>query len=178
MNLKPILILSVILTASSAYGQKGISGDTLRWSEARKLSWSDFRAKPENGSRLPGEALCKISGYWDKPYKDSSFKVFAVFDRSSSWINPAAKNDYVLLYFQVMFNLYEKYAIKLRKELPSADAGEDINSAFQAKYNAIMNSLSDEFTEFSNDTRMGQDKGALIRWNKQVNEELKLTESH
>lgn len=178
MKIKPILISAFLLAASSVYGQREISTDTILWSGTRRLSWSDFRAEPPSGTRLAGEAFCKISGYWDKPYSDASFKVFAVFDRSESWVNPAAKNDYVLLYFQVMFNLYEEYARKLRLELPSADSGNDIKSAFQAKYNAIMTSLSDEFTEFSNDTRMGQDKGAIIRWNKQVNEELKMMEKH
>ena len=178
MKLKPILILTALLAASYVYGQKEVSDDTLRWRENRRLSWSDFRAEPQTGTRLAGEAFCRITGYWDKPYSEASLKVFAVFDRSESWVNPDAKNDYVLLYFQVMFNLYEEYAGKLRLELTSADPGKDFNSAFQAKYNSIMNSLSDEFTEFSNDTRMGQDKGALVRWNKKVNDELKMLEKH
>jgi len=76
-----------------------------------------------------------------------------------------------------MFNLYELHARELRKELSEADFGKDINSVFQEKHNTSMTALSDEFNEFRNDTRMGQDKGALLRWDKKIKDDLKLLEN-
>jgi hypothetical protein len=178
MRLKMIIAgLFIVLCLN---GQNKVPNDTIHWNENRKLSWSDFKGEPQLYSGLAGEAFCMNSGYYDRPnaFSKTNFKVYAVFDRTKSWFNPDAKNDYGLLYFQVMFNLYEKHARKLRKELSENKPGKDINSFFQEKYNASMTALSDEFNEFRNDTRMGQDKGALIRWDKQAQADLKLLENY
>jgi hypothetical protein len=161
-------------------GQNKVPNDTIHWNENRKLSWSDFKGEPHLYYGLAGEAFCMNSGYYDRPnaFAKTNYHVYTVFDRTISWVNPDAKNDYVLLYFQVMFNLYEKHARELRKELTEKNSGKDINSFFQEKYNVSMTALSDEFNEFRNDTRIGQDKGALLRWDKQVQADLKLLENY
>jgi len=168
------MILTGLLLASCLYGQNKVPNDTIHWSESKKISWSDFKGEPQLYTGLMGEAFCMNSGYYERPnaFTKTNFKVYAVFDRTKSWINPDAKSDYGLLYFRVMFNLYEKHARELRKELSENNPGKDVNSFFQEKYNVSMTALSDEFNEFRNDTRMGQDKGALLRWEKKVNEDL------
>jgi hypothetical protein len=173
-------IIAGFLFVSSLFGQDKVPNDTIHWNESKKITWEDFKGKPQLYTGFMGEAFCMNSGYYDKPnaFSKTNFKVYAVFDRTKSWVNPDAKSDYGLLYFQVMFNLYEKHARKLRKELSENKPGKDINSFFQEKYNASMTALSDEFNEFRNDTRMGQDKGVLIRWDKQVQADLKLLENY
>jgi|WetSurMetagenome_2_1015567.scaffolds.fasta_scaffold00609_13 hypothetical protein len=178
MKLK--LILSGLLISCFVYGQEKTPNDTIHWSENRKISWDDFKGKPQIYTGFIGEAFCMNAGFYDKPnaLSEINFRVYSIFDRTKSWVNPEARSEYGLLYFQVMFNIYEKHARMLRKTLSETKFGKDVNSVFMIKYNDSMTALSDEFNEFRNDTRMGQDKGALLRWDKQVQADLKLLEKY
>ena len=160
--------------------QATISNDTLHWNESRPLTWDDFKAEPMEGVGLMGEVFCMNSANYNRPnaFQKSRFKVVAIFDRTKSWINDEAKSDAGLLYFQVVFNIYEVHARSLRKDLATSKFGMDPAPQFQEKYNTSMTNLTNEYNQFRRETKMGVDKDALTAWNTKVLDELKALEEY
>jgi hypothetical protein len=169
------MIASLLFTWQT-FGQTNLSNDTLQWNENRKLSWNDFKGEPLDYTGFQGEAFCMILANYERPniFAKTTFNVIAVFDRTKSWVNPNAKANNGLLYFQIMFDLYELHARELKKELSETDFGNDLNGVFQQKYNSSMTSLTNEFNEFRKETRLGQDSNTLAVWNKKTQEKLTL----
>ncbi len=126
------------------------------------------------GLGLMGEVFCMNLANFEKPnaFQKTKFKVVAIFDRTKSWIDPDAKTDVGLTYFQVMFNIYEVHARSLRKDLATSKFGYDPTPLFQEKYNNSMTNLTNEFNQFRRETKMGIDIDALMAWKTQVEEEL------
>src|ERR1051326_3612817 len=128
------IFIFVVLGVVKGFSQSK-PGDTLHWKENKPLTWADFKGKPKSG--MSGEAFCTIDAKYEKPnpLKKTKFKIFAIWDRSKSWIAPASKNTDELLYYQVLFNIYEVHARQLRKEYSETKLGIDPEKTFREKYN-------------------------------------------
>ena len=165
---------------SNANCQTEAINDTLHWNENRELAMSDFKGETLEFTGLMGEAFCMMTANFERPtvFSKTTFKVYAIFDKKKSWVSLKEKDDNVLFYFQVMFNLYELHARELRKDLSETRFGLDPNSVFQEKYNASMTELTNDFNEFRKDTKMGLDNNALMTWNKKVHDSLKILENY
>src|SRR3990172_12889387 len=112
--LKEFFFCLLILSQVSLFAQLK---DTLHWKSGKPLGWEDFKGKPKPG--MSGEAFCMLEAMYEKPnpLRKTKFKIAAVWDKKKSWIAPASKTADELLYYQVLFNIYEVHARKLRKEL-------------------------------------------------------------
>jgi len=168
------LTIACLILAWQTFGQTNLANDTLQWNENKKLSWNDFKGEPLDYTGFQGEAFCMNMANYERPnmFSKTTFTVTAVFDRTKSWVNPKAKTDHGLLYFQVMFDLYELHARELKKELSETNLGNDPNAIFQEKYNHSMTALTNEFNEFRKETKLGQDSNALTEWYKKTQEKL------
>lgn len=172
-----ILLAVIFLTAEA---QTTVSNDTIHWRESRPLTWDDFKGEPVEGIGLMGESFCMNAAGFSKPnaFQKTKFDVVAMFDRSKSWIDPKAKSEAGLTYFQVLFNIYEVHARSLRKDLATSKLGYDPTQKFQEKYNNSMTGLADEFNQFRRETKLGTDSDALASWKIKVEEELKMLEEY
>ena len=147
--------------------------DTLHWKENKPLLWTDFKGKPKAG--MSGEAFCMIEAKYEKPnpLKKIKFKISAVWDKGKSWIAPISKTDDEFLYYQVLFNIYEVNARRLRKEFSEAKFGMDPEKTFREKYNQADASLTDECRDFRDETNEGGETEELNKWDEKVKKELK-----
>lgn len=174
-----LTFVSLIL-ACQAFAQSNPPNDTLHWNENRRLTWNDFKGESLDYTGFHGEAFCMNMADYERPnvFSKTTFTVTAVFDRTKSWVNPDAKTDLGLLYFQIMFDLYELHARELKKELTETDLGNAPNEVFQQKYNSSMTSLTNEFNEFRKETKLGQDSNALTAWHRKTQEKLRLLDNY
>ncbi|MGB0429080.1 MAG: hypothetical protein ACPGLV_01310 [Bacteroidia bacterium] len=96
--------------------------DTLHWQWNKKLSWSDFKAKPSAYKKLQWNAETKYIA-WDMSssdqYLNPRVNVVVYFNREASWIRDAQKTDYNLLKIQNKFDLFELGARRARFMLDS-----------------------------------------------------------
>lgn len=154
--------------------QKPLSADTLHWSSSRPLTWDDFKGKPIGGIGFFGEAYCQNAANFEKASTFSKTKttVTAIFDRRNSWVDPTQKTDQGLLYFQVMFNLFEVHARELRKKLKETKLGMNPTKVFQQLHGESMSMLSDEYGKFREETGAGSDLSELNRWDALVQQKL------
>lgn len=170
---KLLCFVFLVNTYLTLFGQDNISNDTIHWKKDR-LSWDDFKGEAIEGIGMLGEAFCMNLANFEKPnmYQKTKFDVVAIFDRTKSWVDTNNTSEIGLIYFQVMFNIYEVHARLLKKELANTKFGMNPNSIFQEKYNASMTNLMNEFNLFRRETKMGSDVQALMSWKLKVDEEL------
>lgn len=177
MNRFHFLFISAFLFISSTiFSQTKTPNDTLHWKENKPLSWEDFKGKPKSG--MSGEAFCQLDANYEKPnpLKKTKFKIYAVWNKSKSWITPASKTADELLYYQVLFNIYETHARKLRKELSETKFGLNPEAEFRQKYNSVVENITDESNEYRDETNEGADTVMVKKWNDKMKEGLKLLE--
>ncbi|WP_127122463.1 hypothetical protein [Chryseotalea sanaruensis] len=169
-------VLTIFFSFSflTGQGQTIVSNDTLQWRESRPITWDDFKGEPMEGLGLAGEIFCMNLANFERPnaFQKTKFKVVAIFDRTKSWIDSNARTETGLIYFLVMFNIYEVHARSLRRDLATSKFGYDPTPLFQEKYNNSMTNLANEFNQFRRETKMGADVSALMTWKKRVEEEL------
>ncbi|MCA0446099.1 MAG: hypothetical protein LCH54_07710 [Bacteroidetes bacterium] len=170
----------LFVLSTKTYGQSSTLSDTLHWSENRSLGWADFKGETIDGIGFTGEVFCLIIANFERPdnSKKTKFTVFAIFDKTKSWISPEGKTNSALKYFQILFDIYEVHARHLRKELEQSETEADVNVVFQEKYNRSMTNLTTEFNIFRKETKLGKDKKILLKWKKKVEDELQSLEAY
>jgi len=166
----------LLLFPSAIFSQSKNLNDTLHWKESKPLSWQDFKGKPKNG--MSGEAFCMLMANYEKPnpLKKTKFKIAAVWDRKKSWIAPDSKTADELLYYQVLFDIYEVHARKLRKEFSETKFGLNPEAEFRGKYNTATENLTEEANDYRDETNEGADIAAVKKWNEKIKEEFKQLE--
>lgn len=178
--MKNILTYCFVVFTLGIFAQMKVSNDTLHWSSAQKLTWTDFKGEVIEGIGINGEIFCMNLATFEKKniFSKTEYQVVAVLDRSKTWIDPKLKTNSGLSYFQTTFDIYELHARKLRKEFSTTDFGNDPNSVFQEKYNNSMTQLMEQFNQYRKETKMGQDLIELKKWNQKIDSELKTLDDY
>mgnify|MGYP007098980895 CR=1 FL=1 len=141
--------------------------DALRWSQQRPITWDDFLAKPvddgQNGSEIliQSPSFIKKSTLLSKPV----CTVDCFMDRRNSWALKSKTNDDLLRYNQVLFNIYELHARKLRREFataswPLGDPTALFNDIGQMNNNELMTMVQ----QFRAEYKFSNDKDAVNKW--------------
>jgi hypothetical protein len=172
--MKRILILLIFSSLYITAFCQGLSDDTIHWIEYRKLSWNDFKGEAIKLPGISGQTMIVLLANFHKGnlFLPTKTSVATVFDRRNSWIVDSAKSVQSLKYYQVMFDLYEVYTRRLKKELKNTKFGLDPNKLFQEKYNAALTALSDRNKQYFKETKLGTDSESVEKWNQTIQTEL------
>ena len=164
-----------LFLSAALYCQTKSANDTMHWRASKPLSWGDFKGKPKKINGMRGEAFCMNYSKYEKPnpLKKTKYKVFAIWDKSKSWIDPNSKTTEELLYYQTLFNIYEVNARKLRKEFSETKFGINPDAVFEEKYNASNAALIDECDQYKEETQAGTSEEAVKKWDAKIKAELK-----
>lgn len=145
--------------------------DTIYWSVKRKLTWNDFKGKPDSLSGFKAMTLAGM-GYGIRfGEKSFSYKIDCYFLCHKSWT--LADSASLLIHEQGHFDIAELFARKMRKafsdykynyESVSEDLKKIQAEILQAR--AEMNNLYDRETDYSKDKKQQQ------AWNLKIKTEL------
>ena len=115
------LLALFIIANSHLFAQNGLMSNKTNWMTDSSLTWESFKGEVLDLGGFSGEFFCQILADFEKPTAFSKVKtnVNAVILTDKSWVLPAQKEEQQLLYFQVLFNIYELHARKLREEFSS-----------------------------------------------------------
>ena len=169
MSLK--LIATILLTA--AFSLTTRHDDTsLPWIASRRLTWDDFKSRPDNNS--PNAALTSSKITFKYSYdsdKGFTYNIGCVFEKYSSW--GRVKTSYILSHEQGHFDIAEIYARKLNKIIKAYtfNAGT-AQKEVPAIYQKIMNDLSAMQNQYDSDTDFSRDKEQQAAWTEKINREL------
>ena len=134
----------------------------IEWSPTRKLTWADFKGKPDPASTnaaLTNSSITLSSEYSDRKIK---YIVNCKFNKLLSW--GRVRNDYILKHEQGHFDIAEAHARLLFKNLNeykfnSRTANEDVNRIYsetmkehvgmQKQYDVVTNHSLDSTEQFN-----------------------------
>jgi hypothetical protein len=151
----------------------GNAQDTLWWKPAYKLTWNDFRGKPDLRSNFLALSSAGIS--YNIFYNKTSIQVSAeaFFVRSKSWRKFTADSS-LLRHEQGHFDITEIYRRKLlhaSREIPS-DVQEKA-SWVSAKADKIIEQKNAFQLQYDTETRNGTDKKKQELWLAKIQQLLK-----
>ncbi|MDQ1097767.1 MULTISPECIES: hypothetical protein [Chryseobacterium] len=165
-----LLLFIVFTTLSSGMFSQRLSGP-----KKRKLSFDDFRG--EIGVSTAAAVSSVIIRYeivsqsiWTGRIK---IKIFAAFDRSSSWIKPEFKSPPLLAHEQGHFDITEIFSRKLQKKVDAEIKGvKDFSQKFQQMYDDLYNEHYQYQTQYEIDTDNGRHEENQEKYNTLIREML------
>ena len=181
-SIKYILILSSVLfvqcaaTRTSELYQTYDKVNYVYWSDSRKLTWEDFQGKPIGSNE---NYVTEIHLY--NPATIEKANIFStakltsicVFDKKHSWVNKKNASADLLLYNQVIFNIYELYTRKLRKEFYNTEFGlDDYIQQFHLMTEKNNSDLKDRLEDYRSDADLGKNVAGIKLWEMTIDKEL------
>ena len=129
----------------------------IEWSPARKLTWADFKGKPDPSSTNAALTSSSITVGFEFSNKQLKHSIKCKFNKLLSW--GRVRNDYILNHEQGHFDIAEAHARLLNKNLTayvfnSKTVSDDINRIYNEtmKEHVGMQKQYDLLTNHSLDT--------------------------
>lgn len=164
-----ILPLIMIAFASTIQAQ-----DALEWSNKRKLTFADFRLKPEMplGSEqiiLRYDVNADLDSTALPVLKTFNNRISAIFYPNDSWISDTNKTG--LQYTNTIFDIYEWICRTFRKRL-----SESAGPVTPDRVRSISHELNIEFTAvieaYDSETQYGANLFEQMKWESRISQEL------
>ncbi len=109
---KKYICLICLLTPFFVNGQK-IPEELVKWDSERKLSWSDYKGKPDPSSDAAASTSTSLGINYGISAEHFTYKIKCSLSKNKSWVR--YKSDYVLSHEQGHFDITEIFARKLNK---------------------------------------------------------------
>jgi hypothetical protein len=170
------LILILIIICFFITGSTQENSDYLLWNSKNKLTINDFGIKKSDSysessfAQFTMEYEVKGLNFLTKNFNK---KVKTLFIKSASWINPLQDVELSLRYQQTLFDLYEIYTRRFRKELSDNRKQFIKGLSFVKEIDSkIMADLSKRRLQYDSETKNGKDNEKQAVWEQQIKQEL------
>ncbi len=145
------------------------------WSANRKLTWGDFKGKPDL-ENYPNALAITNSGFGYESgiqlFKQGRIFIQSNFNTLKSWVLPEGKTDYILNHEQIHFDITEIYSRKLRKELSDAKVTAENPLAAKRIFDKVFKELTKRQETYDNETKHGSKIETQKNWKAIVEIEL------
>ncbi len=153
------------------------SNEKIAWSDEVKLTWEDFKGRPDRSSPFVAMTNSGIVFSYqltsDNGNLSLTTEVEAQFHPQMSWHKPEKVNDHVLQHEQGHFNITEIHARKLKK----AFAGYMVTKNYEKELTAVFTRIKGERQamqdRYDKETNHSQIKEKEAEWQTLINNELK-----
>lgn len=154
------------------------------WEET-KLTWNDFKAKPNSDSPFQANTNAGLSYSWGLRNENGKielkYEVLSFFNPNSSWVVPRSKSsEYLLQHEQLHFDITELHARKLRKQLAELkidQLGKDPKSTLNKLYEVIEKERAAMQLKYDKESNHSLNKEGEAKWQNFVKKELKKFEN-
>lgn len=155
----------------------GNNGDTIYYDPERKLTWSDFRGRPDPAS--PAAAITE-SGFGYKMSMQSNknkgniiITVFCYFNKRSSWVKKNMDTDYALLHEQHHYDITYINAVLFMQKLKAANINlRNYESVVEKIHDESFAALDKMQNDYDGETSNGRIPRIQYKWNKKIDEHL------
>jgi len=165
------LIATLLLSAVFSFSTQK-DDNSIPWVASRKLTWADFKSRPDNNSTNAALTSSKIIfKYSYDSDKGFNYTIGCLFEKNGSW--GRVKTDYILSHEQGHFDIAEIYARKLNKIIKAysfnaATAQKEV----PAIYEKIMKELAAMQNQYDSETDFSRDREQQTAWSEKINREL------
>tara|TARA_R110002049_G_scaffold97782_3_gene238153 strand:- start:2675 stop:3181 length:507 start_codon:yes stop_codon:yes gene_type:complete len=158
-------------------------GPILSWNASYKLSWSDFKAKPNN--RVSAAALTasgitfgfSIQQTDDKRVISFQTEVNAQFYPEKSWFKTELADNHVLGHEQLHFDITELHTRKFRQQISKLKISQSIKNELHGLHKSINKDLETMQNTYDTETNYSRNVETQAKWQLFITQELqKLSE--
>lgn len=154
-----------------------VNGDTIYYTPTQKLTWKDFKGKPEQGSEaaaITSSGFGYLAGVKYKNGKtDISITVYCYFSKPNSWVIKGKESDYALNHEQHHFDVTYIVANAFMQKLKAAKfTWNNYNQLLDEIYRSGMKQLEAMQNEYDGETRNGRLQNIQAKWNEKINAQL------
>ncbi|WP_406684078.1 DUF922 domain-containing protein [Seonamhaeicola sp. MEBiC1930] len=150
----------------------------MSWKSSYKLSWSDFKDRPNHSSSAVAVTASGITlGFSVKETAseviDFSTEVHAHFYPEQSWYKPERANKHILGHEQLHFDITELHARKLRYRISKLKVSNRIKSELRALRKAINSEVELMQNKYDTESDYSRNFEAQAKWEAYIAQELK-----
>ena len=170
--MKNLLIVFIFLFVGNSFNDELIS-----WNEKSKLTWEDFKAKPDAESDAVALTASGITfGYSVKTkgeqIVDFSAIVESHFYHNKSWYLNDKVTAYILNHEQLHFDITELYSRKFRQQLSKLKVNQNIKEQMDDIHVAINKALGETQGRYDEETNHSINEEKQKEWNAFIAKEL------
>jgi hypothetical protein len=155
----------------------GSTGDTIYYDQNRKLSWDDFKGRPDSAS--PAAAITQ-SGFGYKMNMQSVNRktnveiiVFCYFTKTKSWVKSGNNNSYALRHEQHHYDItYLNTVLFVQKLKETWITKENFKTVVNKIYDECFVALNKMQNEYDGQTSNGRKPLKQAEWNKKIDLQL------
>ena len=152
------------------------STEMIFWREDLKLSWSDFKGKPQSESPYEAMTASGIEYAYQVNNRNGeltfTFKVRAYFNPTTSWVKPSSRTDELLAHEQVHFDISELHARILTKKLENTGFTENYKEEIDSIYQSVISKRSKMQELYDKETDHSRHLDIQNKWILQVESQL------
>lgn len=145
--------------------------EVMRWDSNSRLTWADYKAKPEPGSDAAAITTTYLGIEYNFNRNGFSYRIHCKFSKNRSW--GLHKTDYILSHEQGHFDIAEIYARKLHKEMSEYKFN---NKTYQQDLKAIYDRLMKEKeatqARYDSETNHSINRTKQAEWLRKIQQEL------
>ena len=151
--------------------------DTISWNENRKLTWADFKDRPNLNSgavALTASGITFGFSIQKSGGKPVSFNttVESLFYPDKSWYITERADSYILGHEQLHFDIAELFARKMRMQLSKMTFTKNVKKEIKQVYQATLKALQAYQKEYDRATNFSRNREQQLVWVKKINKIL------
>ncbi|WP_142783655.1 DUF922 domain-containing protein [Changchengzhania lutea] len=149
----------------------------ITWSESYKLSWSDFRAAPDNktsavATTASGITLGSSIRQTDTEVISYTATVKAHFYPDKSWYKSQLANAHVLGHEQLHYDITELFARRLRQRISKLEVSNAIKNDLRSLHLKINDDLAHMQDTYDTETNYSRNVEQQTAWQGFISQEL------
>ncbi|WP_323788762.1 DUF922 domain-containing protein [Psychroserpens sp.] len=177
-----MIIRFLLLVALSVF-ISGTDGETIAWTEANKLTWSDFKGPKHNESDAAAVTASGITFSYSVSKTNDRItefdtEVYAHFYPEDSWFIADRCNDHILAHEQLHFDITELYVRIFRYRIAQLNVSQSIKSQLQALHKTVNQELAEMQHQYDTQSQNSINKEEQAKWAAYVTENLKKFEAY
>ena len=167
MKYSAIIFYSCLLLFPSLLFAQSSDEELLDWNPSRKLTWGDYKAKPNPDSDAAASTTTYLGIDYNITSTRFSYNIESRFSKTRSW--GLHKTDYILSHEQGHFDIAELFARKLHKEMSAYKFNK---KTYQKDLRKIYEDVTNEKEEMQNnydrDTNHSINRKEQAEWLKKI----------
>jgi hypothetical protein len=164
-----LILFALLLFSGAVLGQT----DTIAWHDGVKITWDDFKGKPNTSVPYYANTDYMIDMGFSSIDSKATIHVGCYFDRDKSWVIKSKERDSLLMHEKTHFAIAELFARKARKIFTDTVMhASDVNNIISSVNRRIMKEHREYQDEYDNETKHSVITAKQIEWMKKVYKEL------
>ncbi|MGB8194377.1 MAG: DUF922 domain-containing protein [Chitinophagaceae bacterium] len=167
MFAKYILVLLISFTAVKNDAPESL----VDWSPARRLTWEDFKGKPDPATGNAALTSTSINIDYSYNKREVRYSIRCQFDPAKSW--GRVRNNHILGHEQAHFDIAEIHARLLYKMLKEYKfKSSTVNDDIAKIYDAVMQQHHDMQSQYDNETDYSRSPSVQREWEGKIAQSL------